>query len=255
MQSCMNFVVELLSLKQKVLVRSQQEETPFDKDMLTKQLMKTMYSGMKNTNIRSEVRENCRGIRNISQAELLKIVGEAVSIENSRNEKFSATKKTSVNAVSVGGEDGSKPGKNKENYLPAQVQELKVAHETQMAGLKSDMDELKSLLTATVQMVTSQQNSYKNCPPFGNNCAAPANDGMWKMYQNSTNPLMNVDAQNFKPRTNFNRKNNRGRFKNCVENNVYKCVHCLLCCQEGHRANECPNKQEGAGAAGNENRL
>ena len=153
-----------------------------------------------------------------------------------------------MNVVNVGGEDGSKGGKNKDNYLPAQVQELKVAHEKQMAGLKSDMDELKSLLTATVQMMTSQQ----TCPPFGN-CAAPTNDGTWKIFQKGPT-TMNAGAPNFTPRPgngNFQRRT-RGRCKNCVGNNVFKCVHCLLCCQEGHRANECPNRQ-GDGNGGAEN--
>lgn len=155
-----------------------------------------------------------------------------------------------MNAVNVEGEDGSKCAKNKDNYLPAQVHELKVAHEKQMAGLKSDMDELKSLLTATVQMMTSQQNA---CPPLGNNCVAPINDGTWKIYQRGS--TMNAGAPNFMPRNgNFQKRSTRGRCKNCVENNVFKCVHCLLCCQEGHRANECPNKQsDGNGGGGAEN--
>ena len=57
----------------------------------------------------------------MSPPKLIKIVGDAIATENTRNEKFSS-KKLASNILNL--EAVLKPkssGKNKENYLPVQV--------------------------------------------------------------------------------------------------------------------------------------
>ena len=239
-QTCMEFVVGL-SLKEKILVRSVKEGTPFDKNMLMNQLMKTLYSGIRNTNIRSEIRENCRGIHDITEAQLVKIVGEAVSIENTRNDKFAA-RKSEINALNLGNGENCKTGKNKENYLPAQVQELKVAHETQMAGLKADMDELKSLFTSTVNNLVAQttaQNFHNNTPNILRPTAQtwfPSN--IPEIAQSSQS--QNVLRPNAHGGNNSRNWRRRGRCDACVSGNVFRCPHCFVCNGEGHKSTECP---------------
>ncbi len=258
-QSVMAFVVSLLSLKHKILVKSKQEGTPFDSNLLMKQLMKSMYSGIKNTNIRTEIRENCRGIRNMPQATLLKIVGEAVNIESERAEKFSTK---SVSVVSTEGlEDGLKSTKNKDNYLPAQVQELKALHDKQITQLSGEMVEIKSLLTTVCTMLTTpSQGTNCSAAAPAQNFGAPMNDGLWKLvthqqqngqgWQNRNNNGNNGNNRQNSNRSNYNNTRNstrNNRCANCVSNNFFKCGHCLVCCKEGHRANECPDKQQAGG--------
>lgn len=252
-QTCMEFVVGLLSLKEKILVRSLKEGTPFDKNMLMNQLMKTLYSGIRNTNIRSEIRENCRGIQDITEAQLVKIVGEAVSIENTRNEKFAA-RKSEINALNLGNVENFKPGKNKENYLPVQVQELKVAHETQMAGLKADMDELKSLFTSTVNNLVAQATAQNNSP--NNNNMLRHNAQTWYPSNNIPEIAPPHQAQNLlrqDPHLGNNGRNwrRRGRCDACVSGNVFRCPHCFVCNGEGHKSTECPTRNAN-GNPGNE---
>ena len=263
-QSVMAFVVSLLCLKHKILVRSKEEGTPFDPNLLMKQLMKSMYSGVKNTNIRTEIRENCRGIRKMTQAALLKIVGEAVNIEAERAEKFS-TKGGVCSLDTDGSEDGMKPtptnNKNKDNYLPAQVLEIKLAHEKQISQLTDEMSEVKSLLTAVCTMLNTPNNNFaaqNNCPP------TPQNNDYWKVFhdsnlnvntppwspqqQQSANNKKGVSFGNNQNQGNQNRKQwpNRKpppRCANCVSNNLFKCFHCLICMQDGHKAEACPDKK------------
>ncbi len=250
-QNCLDFVVGLLSLKKKILVRSQQEGIPFDKSLLSKQLMKTMYSGIKNTNIRSEIRDNCRSLTDMSDTDLLKIVGDAMSIEQDRIDKFGSKKAVGFNVVTTN--EGTKTGKNKENLLPALVQELKLSHDTQLACLKSDMDELKSLVAATVQMVSAQNSSFNNNNnPLEASCQNQQNNPQFKMWR-SFQP-----AGNARPGSHVN--NNKSKVPNrctaCVAQNIFKCIHCSLCGDEGHRSYNCPTKATPpAAGSGNGNGL
>ena len=255
-QTVMDFVVMLLSLKEKILARSKKEGTPFEENMLMNQLMKTLYSGIRNTNIRSEIRENCRGILDISPPKLIKIVGDAMAIENTRNEEFSG-KKAASNILNLEAELNTKSsGKNKENYLPVQVQELKVAHETQIAGIRADMDELKTLLTATVNIISqnnSQQQSQNVPQAQHNNWIPRLNVNAQQFLPSHQNNFQNMDnaiRPGPHPRNNRNGRN-RGRCDECVQNNVLRCPHCFVCKGEGHKSTECPVRNENGNGAGN----
>ena len=255
-QTVMDFVVMLLSLKEKILARSKKEGTPFEENMLMNQLMKTLYSGIRNTNIRSEIRENCRGILDISPPKLIKIVGDAMAIENTRNEKFSG-KKAASNILNLEAELNSKSsGKNKENYLPVQVQELKVAHETQIAGIRADMDELKTLLTATVNIISQNntQQQSQNVAQTHNNWIPRLNVNAQQFLPSHQNNFQNTE-NTIRPGPHHNRNNrngrNRGRCDECVQNNVLRCPHCFVCKGEGHKSNECPVRNENGNGSGN----
>ena len=55
-QSCMDFVVGLMGLRLRIIDLSAREGTPFPPKALYQQFTKTMLSGIKNTNIRAEIR-------------------------------------------------------------------------------------------------------------------------------------------------------------------------------------------------------
>ena len=257
-QTVMDFVVMLLSLKEKILARSNKEGTPFEENMLMNQLMKTLYSGIRNTNIRSEIRENCRGISDMSPPKLIKIVGDAIAIENTRNEKFSG-KKAASNICNLEAELNTKSsGKNKNNLLPVQVQELKVAHETQIAEIRADMDELKSLLTATVNII-SQNNPQQQSQNTSNTTQnwiprlIPLNPSAQQFLPTQQNNLQNMEnlLRSDTHRRNNRNGRNRGRCDECVQNNVFRCPHCFVCRGEGHKSTECPARNENGNGSGN----
>ena len=55
-----------------------------------------MLSGFKNTNIRAEVRENCKPSISLSDEDLLKLIADAVANEAERVEKFAIKKDVNI---------------------------------------------------------------------------------------------------------------------------------------------------------------
>ena len=107
-ETCLDFVIRLMWLRQKVLDISCEEGCPYDANLLNKRFHQTMFSGLKNSNIRIEVRENCKLDPTINDEKLLKLVADAVANESERNDKF--TVKKEVNVVIAG--DKEEKGKS-----------------------------------------------------------------------------------------------------------------------------------------------
>ncbi len=251
-QTSLKFAQSLLSLKELIVELSKEEGEPLDESRLSKQVMKTLYSGIKNTNIRTEIRESCRGLNNITDFELMKIVTAASMSEEERENKFGQGK--NVSQVSADTPDSvceskSVNNKKKENLLPAQVQELKVSHQKEISALKNqfeqaqvqnkaNFDELKSLLTASCNLIAGQNNNQSSM------CSVP-----------------NLPAPNFSalqtlfpsiPQvTGTNRRSSSTRYKCqvCIANNAFRCFHCLCCGSGDHRMVNCPNNQNASAAA------
>ena len=266
-QNCMNFVVGLLSLKQKILDLSEAEGNPFDRNLMAKQFQKTLFSGIKNTNIRAEVRENCKSWRNsrlgrnVDDSELVRIVAEAMANETERANKFALKKDVSQVGASTAGEDeptpAKKPNKNKENLLPAQFDQQKQdmqALRAEFNELKASNVELKSLLTANVNFLAAQNNPPRSsatpsAPPYNPN-APPQNPGA--QPYNPGAPPYNPGAPPYNAGTPpFNAgappRNNNWRVRkcsNCIQNNVPRCTHCWTCCDPDHKNPECPRRQQ-----------
>ena len=100
-KTAMDFIVRLLGLKNQILKLSEEEGTPFDKNLLHKQFFKTMFSGLKNMNIRAEVRESCKAVsgEDIPDNELMKIVAEAMGNESLRAGNFTQSKEVNMMRV------------------------------------------------------------------------------------------------------------------------------------------------------------
>ena len=144
-ESCLEFVLRILFLRNKVLSASTEEGCPYNQKVLIKRFHQTLFNGMRNQNIRAELRENIKVDSVIPDQDLIKIVSEAVKNETERSEKF-CVKKT-VNAVEseIVENSGKEKEKNK-NTLPAQIESMRLSHEREMAALKADLNEIKSVL-------------------------------------------------------------------------------------------------------------
>ena len=88
-QTCLDFVIRLIRRRQKVLDLSSEEGCPYDANFLNKQFRQTMFTGLRNTNIRIEVREHCKLDPSLSDG----LVADAVENEAERNENFTVKKK------------------------------------------------------------------------------------------------------------------------------------------------------------------
>ena len=202
-ETCIDFAIRLMCLRQKVLDLSSEEGCQYDELLLNKRFRQTMLSGLKNTNIRAEIRENWKGSN--SDEDLLKVVADAVTNEAERVEKL-ATKKE-INAVNViKKEENSKQAviKKKENSVPEQIEKLKLSHQKEMSALRADLNEIKTALSA-------------NLKPGAH----------WIDRKNAGN-------------SEGDRRKYRRKCDECIHRNAYRCFHCFVCGSSEHRMNVCP---------------
>ena len=99
-ESSLDFVIRMMCLRQKILDLSKEEGFPYDENLLKKRFFHAIFTGMRNSNIRVDLREKCKNNFEIRDEELLKYVSEAVANETEINEKLNGNnKKTAVNLV------------------------------------------------------------------------------------------------------------------------------------------------------------
>ena len=77
---------------------SNEEGCPYDKMLLNKRFFHTMFTGLRNVNIRAELREKYKDNFSLSDEKLLKFASEVVGNETERNDKLNS-KKGIVNLV------------------------------------------------------------------------------------------------------------------------------------------------------------
>ena len=86
-ETCLEFVVRLMALRQKVLSLVNEEACLNDPDFIQARFLCAISTELRNNNIRGELRAVLKEIK-ISGEHLLKTVTEVVANENERNEKL-----------------------------------------------------------------------------------------------------------------------------------------------------------------------
>ena len=109
-----------------------------------------------------------------------------------------------------------------------QIQELKINQEKELSQMRTDLREIKSVLSG---------NDNRN---FGN----PENEtrGNRNNYRNDENRNNYRSDENRNRYRGENGNNNRRRMfrcTNCVQNKVFRCSHCFKCGSEEHRIADC----------------
>ena len=278
-QNCMDFVVGLLGLKLRIADLSSEEGTPMDAEILVGQFRKSLFTGIRNSNIRTDVREFCRGNPTASDQQLIKIVADAMAIERDRAKKMAGGAEVCYLGVDHADRDVQNApkaaqgpqNKKKENLLPAQVQELKLSQEKLVASvseLQTAMATTNNLLVAHLSTNTTQNNT----PHTQNDPAGPAGPPQ---------AALNPQAQHFSFGANANGNgfgfggNNNNGFQNpfqgigpagingggpgggrrggrkgkgvfkcgsCLMSNQPRCDHCFRCGKTDHKFENCPEQ-------------
>lgn len=217
-ESCLDFVIRSMCLRQKVLALGQEEGYPFDENLVQARFLHTLEVGIRNSNIRSELREVFK--TKLPDEELLKAVTEATSRETERSRKLASSRKPETAIVNQVQADKNcevnNVKKKKDNDLQTQILELRANQAKELAALRSDLCEIKNVLT--------QQTG--SC--LGNV------DG----FQQRQNLVPNVLPPRFKMRKKY-------KCQDCEQNRVYRCVHCFQCGSTQHRVVNCPEKKNG----------
>ena len=131
-----DFAINLMCIRDKYIILAEQEEISYDKKNLWKRFLKSFMQGMRNANIRNELRECCRS--EVEDQELLDLVAEAMSNETERLELLAVSKGGEVNVVSTesGGSNGtgSEKGKKEKGSPWVHIEELKLSHQQEIAA-------------------------------------------------------------------------------------------------------------------------
>lgn len=281
-QNCMDFVVGLLGLKLRIADLSSEEGAPMDNKILVGQFQKSLFTGIRNSNVRTDVREFCRGNPTASDQQLIKIVADAMAIERDRAKKMAGGADVCYLGVDHGDgnvQNGPKTAqvtqisKKKENLLPAQVQELKISQEKLVASvseLQTAMATTNNLLVAHLSTnttpVTNTQNTQGGPPqgppqaqgPQGQGFSASAQPFGFGANNNFSyqSPFTNVgpagmrggqgSGNNSGGARNRGGRRGKGVFKcgSCLMSNLPRCDHCFRCGKTDHKFENCPEQSE-----------
>ena len=171
--SALDFVTELMCLKSRVIELSREERYPLDLMMLTKDLFKSMYTGLRNPNIRAELREMCAQHPNQSDIDdnlLTKYVSDAMANEEERQKKLISAKIASASVVETEAVRSSENKQHRQRDNPFdKIEELRISQEKEMSMLRADFAEVKTALLAKNH--GPNHNSQQNLQTqFNNNC-------------------------------------------------------------------------------------
>ena len=198
------FVQDVIVLRDKILFTSKEADSEFQySDVLVqKQCTRAIVTGLRNDNIKSEVKAALSTGKQLEDTELLEIVTKSMKEEKERQRKLKASrlKTGKVNAVSEKDESNDKKqGKeNREDRVVAELKEIR-AGLSEITNLKTDVEVLKECVRNLGG--ASNPNGYG--------------------YQGGKKVTFGC--------------------KKCKEQNLGGCNHCFKCCESGHKKENCPN--------------
>jgi hypothetical protein len=155
----LDFVIRLMCLRQKILDLSNEEGCPYDENLLKKRFFHAIFTGMRNSNVRVDLKEKLKNELGISDEDILKFVSEAMAYDSERNEKLNGNKKSAQIAAVVNKENFDLKEKKKENPF-AKIEELKISQEREMTTLRNEISQLRNALHESSQQ-KFKRNQYK----------------------------------------------------------------------------------------------
>ena len=159
-ETCLDYCTRLMCLRDKVILLSVEEGCPLDMSGLSKRLIKSFFVGMRNANVRNELRESCKNLykgnnNEDDDDELMALVTEAMANETERQERLSTSKKAEVLMMqtNITNKENNKTASNnikKEKSNPiSQIEDLKLEQANQgqaIAAVVAQLTEIKHVL-------------------------------------------------------------------------------------------------------------
>lgn len=142
-ETCLQFCSRLMCLRDKYILLAEEEDAgSVDKVGLSKKFLKRLAVGMRNANVRNELRESCKnlykgGALDENDNKLLELVSEAMANEVERNQRFQEGKKIELSLMQTNSatEENTKTANcgarkdktnNQQTYPSLQLEELKL---------------------------------------------------------------------------------------------------------------------------------
>ena len=203
----MTFITRVLRLRKKVLKLGAEEGVVYDPNMLATTAFQVIFSGLRDENIRSSLRERCKNDHTIPDKLMVKHAGEVIAAEEERKLKLFGKEPEAEVQVSAVDRRVSftdpLPSMKKEKLNPfARIEELRAEQEKRMEDMALELNEIKRLIIS---------NNKKG----GEETADKEKDKAPKKW---------------KP----------GKCPKCHEENKPRCYHCWECGKDDHKRPECP---------------
>ena len=200
-ESELDFCLRVMSLRQRVMSLSREEECAFDETLVRKRFFQAIFTGLKHNNIRLEL-QNTLKLGVVTDEELLQEISQTASIEYERSTKM----KSRVNVCEVAVSDEKSVQKNKkeksENAILAEISKLN-AKVSELSTVRDELLDVKKQLAENNARMNQQVN-------FGNN-------------------------------NGYRRTKRIFRCRNCERDGSNFCNHCFTCGGADHRKSDCPS--------------
>ena len=252
-----------------MILLSIEEGCPQDLNGLSKTFLKSVYLGMRNGNVRNELRESAKTLfKDPNDAEkddneLMGLISEAMANEKARAERLKEAKEVELNMMQTNTENKMRKrtvsfNDPKEKPTPlAQIAELREKQDSQtetLTSLVAQVLEIRDHLVGgdrtnkSVPSVPAQQVHPAPSPlmqPLLNapSAAPPGSSQPYnRLPQNQRpfhhQPLQNVQNSIYIP------PHRRGFCQKCISENKLRCLHCFYCGKESptHKSFDCPEK-------------
>lgn len=219
-ESELDFCMRAMSLREKVLTLSREEDCPFDETLVRKRFFHAVFTGLKHNNMRLELKKTLTE-GTMADEELLQEISSTASIEMEHLNKFS--KKSTVYEISASENKSSNKSRCSEN-LSDKINKVDDKNDTLMlAEIKKLSVQLNELSGVKEELSTLKKQFHDN---FSNPPPAPPNGFRPGEY----NPRR-------RPRRLF-------RCRDCESKNLQFCDHCFSCGSTEHRKKFCTHFQK-----------
>ena len=275
------FVNKLMVIRDQALSRSMEEGCKLEMKNLRKRFYKSVITGMRNGNLRNELREGLK--REPTDDELLDQIADAVRNEAERSGKFTGPKIPEVSVIQREKNDFQRSVCEKEKKLEKRIDDMKVTHQNEIVSMRAEIGEIKNILKTGFSNLAAPipQNSTSNPPPpnpvqpvqqqhppasggtqhppqnysfgqpshFGQPPTMPA---PYVIPQMRSQPMLQPSAGQ-SPAYMSPQGSRFRKCGNCVSQNIPRCNHCLYCGQSGHQISVCPQQRSRLDAQNNQN--
>ena len=154
-ESANEFAIRLMSLRQKVLILSKEEDCPYDGTLVRKRFLHALSTGLRNNNVRQELSETFKNL-NVSDEELLKNLTLAVANESEHKQKLSVKRKeTEILAI-----------ENQKDSLKQELSDLKASHVQEISTVRAELLEIKTALQNNLK-----EQKFRRAPTRCPNCS------------------------------------------------------------------------------------
>lgn len=155
-ESANEFAIRLMSLRQKVLILSKEEDCPYDSTLVRKRFLHALSTGLRNNNVRQELSETFKNLK-ISDEELLKNLTLAVANESEHKQKLSVKRKeTEILAIH----------ENQKDSLKQELADLKTSHVQEISTVRAELLEIKTALQNSLK-----DQKFRRAPTRCPNCS------------------------------------------------------------------------------------